>query len=321
MADSALLSQEEQRRNQEDQQAQQQAALASLYGGAGAPGYGGLNPGFGSYGPDYAPSYGTGTGGVAPRRDDAFTQYVSHMHGAGALRTGRYTKGPYRGMEPDEAQEAMHDDWLKMSPEARVPFYQREFGADTVDPNNPGGYFSKEQQNQVAPGFDKQFSALQSRVGGAPGSAPNYVSSDPFAGFNPGSMNGDSDLSNRGRSGPIHNDMSALTPNDSASSSYHGPDATPTGQIFKPTPANLVATQAPSSLNMPMPARPASMGNPFNVAQFGPRYSGATLAPSIAGAVGATPPGIIPHPDFNPGQQPPSYAPIPAPPRAMASLG
>lgn len=268
---SPLLTSEEQRRQQEDQQSQQQTSMATLYGGGGTLGYGGMYPGMFDQG--MAPGYGTASGGgTMPKRDDAFTQFVSHMHGVGQLHMGRYYSGPYKGMDQSEAQEKMHDDWLNMSPEQRAPYASREFGADTVDANNPGGFFSKEQQNQVAPGFDSQFAALQGRVGGA---AP---AGD--ANFNPGSMGGSGPLANNDTRPHYGIGDSAA----SAGSQPIGPqrDAIPQGQMYQ-NPGGLASLPSVAAQNptyVPSFSWPYKrMGNPNDTNRFGPKLSGGGAQP------------------------------------------
>lgn len=310
MADSPLVNNHLQKLSQEDQQDQQTAATASSYGGSGTPSGGGLNPGGYGGGLMDQGNPGYSGGGARPHTDNGFTQYVSHMHGAGVPRTGRYTQGPYKGMDIGEAQEAMHDDWLKMAPEARAPFYQREFGADTVDPNNPSGFFSQAQKDQYAPGFDKDFGALQQRTGAAPaqgssGINPNYSTPSPQAfAQSAGSIN----------DGPARVDYGAQP-------SYHQADAIPPGgvvphpQFQVPASNNFNSTnpqfRSDMGMNNMRPGGMPQMGNPMDVARYGPVMTGGGSV-AQATAAGA-------NPAYQPPQQP--RAPIsvtPAP--ALASV-
>lgn len=243
MADSPLLTAEEQRRQQEDQAQTQQATMASMYGGSGAPGYGGMYPNYG------ASSMMADGPGYAPHVPSGFTSFVSHQHGIGALRTGRYTQGPYRGMEPSEAQEKMHDDYLKLSPEERAGYIGRENDADVTDKAVAG-------------------------LGGA-----NT--------FNPGSMNPDNQLSNRGRSGPVHYGISQATGTDFSNinnGGTHQADANMTIGSLEPnrTLANLPNVQQSSGLVSHPDFIGRPMGNPNDTAQYGTRLSGGGSQPMTA---------------------------------------
>lgn len=334
MAESPLVNSEVQRNAQEDQQQTQTAQQSALYGGGGIPGYGATYPGMfdqngvGDYPMgDMAPGY-------AAHKPSGFTAFVSHMHGAGALRTGRYTAGPYRGMEPSEAYEKMHDDYLNLSPEQRSAYIARENEGDVTD-------------------------AAVAKLG------PQNGQSAPF---NPGSMNDGNGLSNRGHSGPVHYSINDVAGNDSNINhgGTVGAQATPAGQRYVvPTLASAQPVQQPSVVPHPMynGGQLATMGNPADTARYGPVITSQT-APTyigqIAGRNGSTVPQIgngpqLPRFDAQgtlataPAQMPrydaggtlispsdtmgangmvadqraqraPAYVPIPAPAKAMATV-
>lgn len=372
LAQSNTLASQLSRNAQWEQQDDQSASQSSLYGGRGAWGGGGMGPQNFEQGGDGFEQGGDGfpmgenAPGYRQHLPSGFAPFLDHLHAMGQLRTGLYTQDitlpdgqiiHAKNKTSGELQDLGHDAYLKLSPEIRAQYIQQENSKDLLD--------SSTQPAATAPLASGRIGVVDGNTVGA--RPPQYpASSDPLSGFNPGSLNDGTDLSNRGRSGPVNNSMSALAGGGGINPSYHQPDAIPTGQIFKPAPANLMAQQAPAA-SFPMPSRPAAEGNSFNIAQYGPRYTGTSLVPqNTMMTAGATPPSyqlstiqprpmpnitpaqsavftppgmrtlqtlpernltdptpqanIIPHPAFNPGQQPPSYAPIPAPPRAMASL-
>lgn len=339
MAESPLAQQAVAAAQQGEQQDDQAALQASMYGGRGAFGGSGMM-GPGGYDPMMSsPGYGTG---VAPKRDSGFSQFVSHQMGSGGLYGGRIEKGPYKGMEPGEAHEQMHEDWLKMSPQDRAQYYQREFGADEADPNNPSGFFSKDQAK--AWGWnDKDYADFQQRVGSLPPSQGGLAGT-----FNPGSMNPGNDPSHHGMDSLL---QPPVTPQQAPAT--NAPPAYGQPSSLSPNPADRDAFQQPApgsgvvahpAYVPPIAFTPRPMGNPADTGKFGPSWSGAG---SLADFQGKSPPGVssvsIAPPNYAGPQQslrtlpdqqrpvgqamlassqdgPPKFASVPNPPQASAPL-
>jgi hypothetical protein len=257
--------------------------------------------GFNQNGAGFAPSYG----GVKPKQDFGFEEYLNHHIGAGRLAQGQYTQGPYAGLTPPEMVEKARSDYASKSPEDRAPWEAKVHYNDvrSAGDQSTQGFEYGDQKNKWA---------------------------DPSARLNPSTGQ------------PVYTEtqMSPL-PYTEAQMLSRAQGQTPPQALVQ----NQAVVPTQPSYQQPLRAAVAYSGASSNTDRFGPAMSGGgnspvqtTNNPGQTSLVGNEPisslpqaipqSGVIPHPDMPMGNMlPPSYAqssvatrPQPAAPMQTVSI-